>query len=90
MAPCHETDEQEMSMRKKFKVALKGLSATKSRVTSGCLDKPDWDVRAGAMNVRMVGIQSRKMGSGWEEDREERSRASSAGGWGTQEYPHRS
>ena len=55
-----------MSMRKKFSVSLDRTFSHQVTVTSGCLDKPDWDVRAGAMNVRMIGIQLRETGSGWE------------------------
>ena len=55
VVPCHETDEQEVSMRRKFSVSLERTFSHQVTVTS-----------AGAVNVRMVGIQSRETGSGWE------------------------
>ena len=61
-----KTTVKEVSMRKKFSVSLERTFRRQVNVTSGYLDTPDWDLRAGAVNVRMVGIRSRETGSGWQ------------------------
>lgn len=43
VVPCHETDEQEVSMRRKFSVSLERTFSHQVTVTSGCLGKPDWE-----------------------------------------------